>query len=155
MTKPARRRCARWWTGSSVPLVADIHFDYKLAIRSIENGIAKVRINPGNIGGVENVRKLADCVKAHHVPVRVGVNAGSLEKELLQKYGGPTAEALVESALNAGSDAGGHGRFGYRAFDEGILRLDDGESLPPRGFVVRLPAAPGRHRGGHARGWAR
>lgn len=84
---------------SPVPLVADIHFDYKLAIRSVENGIAKVRINPGNIGGNMNVRKLADCVKAHRVPVRVGVNAGSLEKELLQKYGGPTAEALVESAL--------------------------------------------------------
>lgn len=86
--------------GSAVPLVADIHFDYRLAIESIENGIAKVRINPGNIGGEENVQKLADCVKAHHVPVRVGVNAGSLEKELLQKYGGPTAEALVGSALN-------------------------------------------------------
>jgi (E)-4-hydroxy-3-methylbut-2-enyl-diphosphate synthase len=86
--------------GSPVPLVADIHFDYKLAIQSIENGIAKVRINPGNIGGEENIRKLADCVKAHHVPLRVGVNSGSLEKELLLKYGGPTAEALVESALN-------------------------------------------------------
>jgi (E)-4-hydroxy-3-methylbut-2-enyl-diphosphate synthase len=86
--------------GSPVPLVADIHFDYRLAIKSIENGIAKVRINPGNIGGAENVRKLADCVKAHHVPVRVGVNAGSLEKELLQKYGGPTAEALVDSAIS-------------------------------------------------------
>ena len=87
-------------SGSPVPLVADIHFDHKLAIRSIENGIAKVRINPGNIGGEDNVRRLADCVKAHHVPVRVGVNAGSLEKELLSKYGGPTANALAESALN-------------------------------------------------------
>ena len=86
--------------GSPAPLVADIHFDHKLAIRSIENGIAKVRINPGNIGGEDNVRRLADCVKAHHVPVRVGVNAGSLEKELLRKYGGPTANALAESALN-------------------------------------------------------
>lgn len=86
--------------GSPVPLVADIHFDHKLAIRSIENGIAKVRINPGNIGGEDNVRRLADCVKAHHVPVRVGVNAGSLEKELLRVYGGPTAKALAESALN-------------------------------------------------------
>ncbi len=73
---------------SPVPLVADIHFDHRLAIRSVENGVAKVRINPGNIGGEENVRRLADCVKAHHVPVRVGVNAGSLEKELLQKFGG-------------------------------------------------------------------
>ena len=87
-------------SGSPVPLVADIHFDHTLAIRSIENGIAKVRINPGNIGGEGNVRRLADCVKSHKVPVRVGVNAGSLEKELLRKYGGPSAAALAESALN-------------------------------------------------------
>ncbi len=79
---------------------ADIHFDYRLAIAAVENGIAKVRINPGNIGHREKVQKLADCLKAHRVPVRVGVNAGSLERELLQKYGGPTAEALAESALS-------------------------------------------------------
>ncbi len=85
---------------SPVPLVADIHFDHRLAIRAIENGIAKVRINPGNIGGEKNVRALADCVKAHRVPVRVGVNGGSLEKELLQRHSGPTAGALAESALN-------------------------------------------------------
>ena len=85
--------------GSPVPLVADIHFDHKLAIRSIENGIAKVRINPGNIGGEANVERLADCLKMHRIPVRIGVNAGSLEKEILRKYGAPTAEGLVESAL--------------------------------------------------------
>ena len=85
--------------GSPVPLVADIHFDHRLAIRSIENGIAKVRINPGNIGGEANVRELADCLKRHRIPVRIGVNAGSLEKEILRKYGAPTAEGLVESAL--------------------------------------------------------
>ena len=84
---------------SPVPLVADIHFDYKLAIRSAENGIAKLRINPGNIGGEARVRELADCAKAHHIPIRIGVNSGSVEKELLAKYGGPTAECLVESAL--------------------------------------------------------
>ena len=82
-----------------VPLVADIHFDYKLAIRSAENGIAKLRINPGNIGGEDRVRMLADCAKAHHIPIRIGVNSGSVEKDLLAKYGGPTAECLVESAL--------------------------------------------------------
>ncbi len=85
---------------SPVPLVADIHFDYKLAIASLENGISKLRINPGNIGGEANVKKLADCLKVHHVPVRIGVNAGSLEKDILAKYGGVTAEGLVESALN-------------------------------------------------------
>ena len=86
--------------GSPVPLVADIHFDYRLAIRAAENGIAKLRINPGNIGGADRVRMLADCAKAHHIPIRIGVNSGSAEKELLARYGGPTAECLVESALS-------------------------------------------------------
>ena len=84
---------------SPVPLVADIHFDYQLAIRSAENGIVKLRINPGNIGREDRVRMVADCAKAHHIPIRIGVNSGSVEKELLAKYGGPTAECLVESAL--------------------------------------------------------
>ncbi len=86
--------------GSPVPLVADIHFNHRLAIRSIENGIAKVRINPGNIGGEAHVRELADCLKAHRVPVRIGVNSGSVEKEILEKYGGVTPEGMVESGLN-------------------------------------------------------
>lgn len=85
---------------SPVPLVADIHFDYTLAIKSVENGIAKVRINPGNIGGEQNVRRLADCLKMHNVPVRIGVNSGSLEKDILAKYGRVTAEGMVESGLN-------------------------------------------------------
>ena len=86
--------------GSPVPLVADIHYDYRLAIRAVENGIAKVRINPGNIGGRENVLRLADCLKTHHVPVRIGVNSGSLEKEILNRHGGVTATGLVESGMN-------------------------------------------------------
>ena len=85
--------------GSPVPLVADIHFDHKLALAAVENGIHKLRINPGNIGGEQNVRVLADCVKAHHIPVRIGVNSGSVEKDILQKYGGPTPQGMVESAL--------------------------------------------------------
>ena len=85
--------------GSPVPLVADIHFDYKLAIRAAENGIAKLRINPGNIGGEARVRELADCARSHGIPIRIGVNSGSAEKDLLEKYGGPTAECLTESAL--------------------------------------------------------
>lgn len=85
---------------STVPLVADIHFDYRLAIKSVENGIAKVRINPGNIGGENNVKILADCLKAHGVPVRIGVNSGSLEKDILKKYGGVTSEGIVESGLS-------------------------------------------------------
>ncbi len=82
-----------------IPLVADIHFDYRLAIGAIEQGVDKLRFNPGNIGGEDRVRLLTDCAKAHGVPLRIGVNGGSLEKELLHKYGGPTPEALVESAL--------------------------------------------------------
>ena len=101
--------------GSPVPLVADIHFDYRLAIESIENGIAKVRINPGNIGGEKNVRILADCLKQHRIPVRIGVNSGSIEKDLLNKYGGVTPEAMVESGLN-------HARMLERAgYDQIVL----------------------------------
>lgn len=83
----------------SIPLVADIHFDYRLAIASIENGADKIRINPGNIGSTERVRSVVDCAREKNIPIRVGVNSGSLEKDLLEKYGGVTAEALVESAL--------------------------------------------------------
>lgn len=83
----------------SVPLVADIHFDYRLAIKSAELGIDKIRINPGNIGGQDRVKAVAEICKQKNIPIRIGVNSGSLEKELLEKYGTPTAEALVESAL--------------------------------------------------------
>lgn len=82
-----------------LPLVADIHFDYKLAIAAVENGADKLRINPGNIGGRERIAAVVDAAKAHRVPIRVGVNGGSLEKDILSRYGAPTAEALVESAL--------------------------------------------------------
>ena len=81
-----------------VPLVADIHFDYRLALMCAERGIDKIRINPGNIGGPENVRAAADACRERRIPIRIGVNAGSLEKRLLEKYGHPCAEALVESA---------------------------------------------------------
>ncbi|WCK52475.1 flavodoxin-dependent (E)-4-hydroxy-3-methylbut-2-enyl-diphosphate synthase [Aneurinibacillus sp. Ricciae_BoGa-3] len=84
----------------SIPLVSDIHFDYKLALKAIENGIDKVRINPGNIGRREKVEEVVKACKANGVPIRIGVNAGSLEKHLLDKYGYPTADAMVESALH-------------------------------------------------------
>ncbi len=92
-----------------IPLVADIHFDYKLAIAAIENGADKIRINPGNIGGKEKVREVVCAAKDRGIPIRVGVNAGSLEKELVQKYKGVTAEGLVESALNQVSEIEGMG----------------------------------------------
>ena len=83
-----------------IPLVADIHFDYRLAIAAIENGADKIRINPGNIGSEDRVKAVVDKAKEYGVPIRVGVNSGSLEKPLLEKYGGVTAEAIVESALD-------------------------------------------------------
>ena len=84
---------------SVLPLVADIHFDYKLAIAAAEAGASKIRINPGNIGGEDRVKAVVEVCKDRHIPIRIGVNGGSLDKRLLEKYGHPTAEALVESAF--------------------------------------------------------
>lgn len=83
-----------------IPIVADIHFDYRLAIASIEAGADKIRINPGNIGSRENIKAVVDCAKKHGIPIRVGVNSGSLEKSIIEKYGHVTAEGIVESALD-------------------------------------------------------
>ncbi len=83
----------------SVPVVADIHFDYRIALECVEAGVDKIRINPGNIGSSDKVRAVADACSRKNIPIRIGVNSGSLEKELLRKYGSPTPEALVESAL--------------------------------------------------------
>ena len=85
---------------SPLPLVADIHFDYRLAIAAAQGGAAKIRINPGNIGSPDRVRAVAEVCRAKHIPIRIGVNGGSLDKALLEKYGHPTAEALVESAFS-------------------------------------------------------
>lgn len=97
--------------GSPLPLVADIHFDYRLALEAAAQGIDKIRINPGNIGSPDRVKAVADACRTRGIPIRIGVNGGSLEKDLLAKFGGPTPEALVESAL-------GHARlleqFGFR-----------------------------------------
>ena len=102
---------------SPVPLCADIHFDARLAVGAVENGISKLRINPGNIGGEDKVRLVADCLKRHHIPVRIGVNTGSIEKDILAKHGGVTAEGMCESAL-------GHARLLEReGFDDIVLSL--------------------------------
>ena len=84
----------------SIPIVADIHFDYKMAIAAMENGADKIRINPGNIGSKDRIAAVVSCAKERNIPIRVGVNSGSLEKNLVEKYGGVTAEGLVESALD-------------------------------------------------------
>lgn len=86
-------------SGLHVPLVADIHFDYRVALRCAEYGIDKIRINPGNIGDEERVKEVARACRARHIPIRIGVNSGSVEKHILEKYGAPTPEALCESAL--------------------------------------------------------
>ena len=83
-----------------IPVVADIHFDYRLAIAAMENGVDKIRINPGNIGSPERIKAVVDAAKERNIPIRVGVNSGSLEKNLVEKYGGVTAEGIVESALD-------------------------------------------------------
>ena len=85
--------------GSPMPVVADIHFDYRLALRCVENGISAIRINPGNIGNVERVKAVTEACKAKNIPIRIGVNSGSLEKDILERDGKPTAKGLVESAL--------------------------------------------------------
>lgn len=85
--------------GSPIPVVADIHFDYRLALASIEAGVDKIRLNPGNIGGADRVHAVVQAAKARKIPIRIGVNSGSVEQHILQKFGGPTPEAMVESAL--------------------------------------------------------
>ncbi|MCH4153129.1 MAG: flavodoxin-dependent (E)-4-hydroxy-3-methylbut-2-enyl-diphosphate synthase [Saccharofermentans sp.] len=86
---------------SPIPVVADIHFDYRLAIKACENGAAKIRINPGNIGGIDNIAAVVKCCRERDIPIRVGVNSGSISREILAKYGEVNAEAMTESALNA------------------------------------------------------
>ncbi len=99
-TMEAAKALAKIKEQINIPLVADIHFDYKLAIAAMENGADKIRINPGNIGSKERIRAVVDVAKERNIPIRVGVNSGSLEKELVEKYHGVTAEGLVESALD-------------------------------------------------------
>ena len=119
--------------GSPVPLVADIHFDYRLALEAAEQGIDKIRINPGNIGAPERVEAVAKACKERGIPIRIGVNGGSLEKHLLEKYGGPTPEAMVESAL-------GHIRLLERYGFEDICVSLKASSVPVTMRAFRLMA---------------
>ncbi len=99
-TPEAAQAIAYYRQITKMPLVADIHFDYKLALMAADSGIDKIRINPGNIGEERNIKAVADKCNEKGIPIRIGINGGSLEKDLLKKYGGPTAEAIAESALN-------------------------------------------------------
>ena len=116
-----------------LPLVADVHFDYRLAIAAMENGIDKIRFNPGNIGSEANVQALVSCAKMHHVPIRIGVNAGSLDRALLARYGAPTPEALAESAL-------GHVRILEHAGFSDIVISAKVSSVPETVATYRLLA---------------
>ena len=116
-----------------VPLVADIHFDYHLALMAAERGIDKIRINPGNIGDAERVRAVADACRAHGIPIRIGVNAGSLEPRLLEKYGHPCAEAMVESAR-------GHAELLLRCGFEDICLSLKSSTVPLTVEAYRLAA---------------
>ena len=100
-TPEAAANIAYYKEHTKVPLVADIHFDYRLALSACDAGIDKVRINPGNIGSPERIKAVCDRCNAHNIPIRVGINSGSLEKDLLEKYGAPTPKALAESAMSA------------------------------------------------------
>lgn len=117
-----------------IPLVADIHFDYRLAIRAAEAGIHKIRINPGNIGSPERIRAVAKICNEKNIPIRIGINGGSLEKELLAKYGAPTAEALCESALKAARE------FEQADFDNLVLSVKSSH-VPTMIAANRLLAA--------------
>ena len=117
-----------------IPLVADIHFDYRLAIRAAEAGIHKIRINPGNIGSPDRIRAVAKICNQKNIPIRIGINGGSLEKELLAKYGSPTAEALCESALKAARE------FEMADFDNLVLSVKSSH-VPTMIAANRLLAA--------------
>ena len=127
---------------STVPVVADIHFQWKYAMAALEAGIQGLRINPGNIKYQDKVRLIAREAKDRGVPIRIGVNAGSLEKDLLEKYGSPTPEALVESRAERGADPRGRGLHRHQDLGEALEPARDDRGLPAARREVRLPAAP-------------
>ena len=122
-----------------IPLVADIHFDYKLAIAAVEHGADKIRINPGNIGSKDRVQAVVDCCREHRVPIRVGVNSGSLEKNLIEKYGGVTAEGLVESALDKAALIEG---MGYHELVISIKSSDVGMAIRAHELIAKETDIP-------------
>ena len=139
---------------STVPVVADIHFQWKYAMAALEAGIQGLRINPGNIKYQDKVRLIAREAKARGVPIRIGVNAGSLEKDLLAKYGSPTPEALVESALDEARILEDEDFTDIKISRQALEPARDDRGLPPARREVRLPAAPGRDRGRARCRWA-
>ena len=137
-----------------IPLVADIHFNYKLALIALEQGVDGLRLNPGNIGGKKFVMEVVALAKDRKIPIRIGVNAGSLEKDLLEKYGGPTAPGHGGVGAAPHPHPGGMRLPGDEGLAQGLRSADDDRGLPDAGRSGRLPVPPRRHGGGHARAWA-
>ena len=136
----------------SVPIVADIHFHYRRAIEAAQSGAACLRINPGNIGSAERVREVIKAARDHNCSMRIGVNAGSLERHLLEKYGEPNPEALVESALEHAKILAGQRFPRVQDQREGVRRVHGRRRLPATGRSLRPPAAHRHHRGRHQAG---
>ena len=134
----------------SIPVVADIHFDYRCALESVAAGADKIRINPGNIGSDDRVKAVADACRAKNIPIRIGVNSGSLEKDILAKYGAPTPDALLrERALSRRAPR--KIRFSRYSYLHKILRrADHGLGIQENCDYVRLSASSRRNRGRHA-----
>jgi (E)-4-hydroxy-3-methylbut-2-enyl-diphosphate synthase len=133
---------------SPVPVVADIHFHYKRGIEAAEAGAACLRINPGNIGSEARVKEVVQAARDHGCSMRIGVNAGSLEKHLLEKYGEPCPDAMVESALDHARILQDNGFHEYKISGEGVRCVHDGRGLSAAGRGHRRAAAPRHHRGG-------
>jgi hypothetical protein len=131
--------------GCSVPIIADVHFDHRCAIRVMERGVTGLRLNPGNIGARWKVEEVTRMAADKGIPIRIGVNAGSLEKDLLKKYGEPTPEAMVESAFRHIEILESLGFF--EGLSQGVERADDGRGVPALLETERLSAAPGRDGG--------
>ena len=139
---------------SPVPIIADIHFQYRLALAALEAGVQGLRLNPGNIRNEEHIKTVARAAGEAGVPIRVGVNAGSLDKELLETFGAPVPEALVESALREVRLPRGRRVLRHQDLGQALARSVDGRVLPTARRDGRIPAPPRRHRGGPATGRA-
>ena len=133
---------------SPVPIVADIHFHYKRGIEAAEAGAACLRINPGNIGDEKRVKEVIKAARDHDCSIRIGVNAGSLEKHLLDKYGEPCPDAMVESGMDHIKILEDNDFLNFKDFHEGLGRLHDGRGLPDAGRTDRRAVPPRHHRGG-------
>ena len=149
---PQWGRSRNWWRQSPVPLIADVHFDHRLAVAALERGAAAVRINPGNIGGPERVREVVEAARERRAVIRIGVNSGSLQRDLRAMEEEDPAGALVESAVRYCTLFEEWGFARSQGLGQVVVTAGDHRGEPAAGRARALPVAPGRHRGGHS--WA-